>query len=111
MLEAGTLRANFKGDSMGLDVCENCYGVLKEGHQCGPRLLARDDICPKCRIVVEESAKAVFHYARDMLQIDRIIRDEVGLPTGIAVIQVRALLDKRERRLLKEMESGKIKRS
>lgn len=97
---------------MTYEVCPKCYGTKNAGHECGPTTLAKDDLCPKCLIILEDCSKAVFHYAADMLQIDRLVRDEDDdTPPSIILDQVRAILNQREARILKEMENGRIKRS
>jgi hypothetical protein len=74
--------------------------------------MAKDDLCPKCLIILADCSKAVFHYAKDMLQLDRMIRGNVdGHPASEIVAEAKVLLERREERILKEMENGKIKRS
>jgi hypothetical protein len=95
-----------------IEVCPKCYGNKNKGHECGPQTLAKDDLCPKCLIILEDCSKAVFHYAKDMLQIDRLVRgeDDDDTPAAIKLDQLRTMLDRREERILKEMENGRIKR-
>ena len=94
---------------MTYEVCSKCYGTKNKGHQCGPVALAKDDLCPKCLIILADADKAVGHYSKDMLQIDRIIRGK-GKPAE-KYKQAHALLVAREKRLLGEMENGRIKRN
>lgn len=97
---------------MTYEVCPKCYGTLSKGHECGPKALAKDDLCPKCLIILEDSSKTLLHYGQDMLQLDRIIRGaDEDTPNVEIVEQAKTLLEKREERLLKEMENGRIKRS
>ena len=97
-------------DFMIYEVCPKCYGTLNEkNHKCGfQNTLAKDDLCPKCLIILADADKAVGHYSKDMLQLDRIIRGE-GKPAE-KYKQAHALLVAREKRLLGEMENGRIKR-
>lgn len=96
---------------MTYEVCPKCYGTKNPGHECGPKTLAKDDLCPKCLIILEDCSKALFHYAKDMLQIDRLVRgaDDDSPPSAI-LDMVKVMLERREERILKEMEDGKIKR-
>ena len=93
------------------EVCPKCYGTLNEkNHKCGfQNTLAKDDLCPKCLIILADADKAVGHYSKDMLQIDRIARDE-NQPVHKRLVQIQDVLEKRERRILAEMEDGRIKR-
>lgn len=93
------------------EVCEKCYGTLSPAHRCGPETLAKDDLCPKCLTILADSSKAVFHYARDMLQIERLVRGDKSTPASIKIKLLTDLLEKREDRILKEMEDGRIKRT
>ncbi len=93
------------------EVCPKCYGTKSPAHQCGPKTLAKDDLCPKCLIILEDCSKAVFHYARDMLQIERDAANVDGLSPSMVLDNIRTTLKRREERILKEMENGRIKRS
>lgn len=95
---------------MPYEVCPKCYGTLNQGHECGPATLAKDDLCPKCLIILEDCSKAVFNYAQDMLQIERTLRNEGKLSPGILLDQVQTIMKRREKRLLKGMENGRIER-
>jgi len=97
---------------MSYEVCTKCYGTLNKGHECGPKALAKDDLCPKCLIVLDDCTKTNFHYARDMIQIEEIARDgEDDIPSHTKLAQIQEVLARREKRILKEMENGRIKRA
>lgn len=93
------------------EICPKCYGTLSPAHKCGPETLAKDDLCPKCLIILEDCSRAVFHYAKDVLQIQRDAENKDELPATLVLDRIRATLKRREARLLKEMENGYIKRS
>lgn len=95
---------------MTYEVCPKCYGTKKSGHVCGPQTLAKDDLCPKCLLILEDCSKAVFNYAKDMLQIEMTLRNESGFHPSLVLEQLRTIMSRREARILKEMEDGKIKR-
>lgn len=92
-----------------IEVCPKCFGTVKPGHVCGPETLAKDDLCPKCLIVEEQAVKALFHYAKDMLQIEKVIRDD-EMPLGMRATLVEDILDKRAERILRDIENGENKR-
>jgi len=98
------------GDCMPYEVCEKCYGTKNKGHECGPAVLPKDDLCSKCLIILSDADKSVGHYAKDMLEIDRIVRAVDMVPTHTKLAQVSDILEKREKRILKEMENGRIER-
>jgi hypothetical protein len=76
-----------------------------------PKVLAKDDLCPKCLIILEDASKMVFHYARDMIEIESIIKSENEIPLSVRAKMVEDILDQRQERILREMRDGRIKRS
>lgn len=98
------------GDFMTYEVCEKCYGTKNKDHKCGPATLAKDDLCPKCLIILADCDKTVGHYSKDMLEIDRIARADDMEPVHKKLARIQDILEARERRILAEMESGRIKR-
>lgn len=96
---------------MTYEVCENCYDRKTKGHVCDALVVAKDDLCPKCLLILDDCSKAVGNYSEDMLQIQREAANTGGLSPALVLGKIRLVLKRREDRLLKEMEDGKIKRN
>lgn len=71
--------------------------------------IAKDDLCEKCLLVARDAAITLSEYQRDMLELERIIREWHG--AADIVMKARHFLNIRQKRILKGIENGNTRTS